>query len=62
MSSLYQEKERLYKETFTLKEGLRLSSSYDDAMRLKERQDDTYKRWIFYKNIINAKDKIDRKH
>lgn len=57
---IYDTKEKLYHESVLLRqEGGRIQD-YNEAMKVREKQDEAYKRYNFYKNIIKANDKINK--
>lgn len=57
---IYDTKEKLYRESVLLRqEGGRIQD-YNEAMKVREKQDEAYKRYNFYKNIIKANDKINK--
>lgn len=52
-------KEELYKQTKILKNLYwDKSLSYEKGTKLREEQTKTYNKYLFFKNLINAKDKI----
>lgn len=58
MSSIYKKREKLYQESILLRDEAGKTDNYLKSADMRKKQDELYKRWKFYNNIIKAKDKI----
>lgn len=57
--SIYQRRMELYRETQEMLKTLSSDEiSFDNFMKLKEKEDDSFKRWEFYNNYIKACNKL----
>ena len=54
-------KNELFKESILLREEAGKIDNFDKSMNVRKKQDDVYKRYQFYTNMIKANDKIKNK-
>ena len=59
---IYDTKEKLYRESVLLRQEAGRIQDYNEAMKVREKQDIAYKKWVFYNNILKANNKLDKKH
>lgn len=55
---IYDTKEKLYRESVLLRQEAGRIQDYNEAMKVREKQDIAYKKWIFYSNILKANNKL----
>jgi hypothetical protein len=58
MTNIIKERDKLYKQSTLLRAEARRVDNYNKSMELRSKQDDVYKKYQFYSNIIKANEKI----
>ena len=53
--SLFKRQEELYKEQYDLSQVAFAGGNYEQARAIKKKQDEAYKKYMFYKNFNKAR-------
>ena len=61
MKKIIERERQLYKSSFQLRKMDLTGVDYEQAKKIREKQDDDYKRYLFFKGYINQLKKEDNK-